>query len=486
VSVEPAGGVADMLANLLGAALLGARGRTRLGASRAGAPDVIDLGAVAPGGNAAATLWLHNTGPAPIGPVAVAARLAGGPDARLPRLVTTPTVVPALAPGDPGAVEVLVKTEPATPEGDFVWELSSEGTSSVVRVLVSVTEPGTDRPTATAFGARLRVYASMVRRAMLEQLPTGEPESYLYQPVREYPRRVGKHMRAAICLSTCEALGGDTDQALAIAAPLELLHNALLIHDDIQDGSSLRRGEVTLHERHGVPLALNAGDALAMFAVERLHEAVLVGDSVLASRLRDEFGQAVRRTVEGQALELGWQRDGVVDLRPEDYLDMAVLKTCAYTTVLPLRAGALLARAASIDLDALTALAIPLGLAFQIRDDLLSLQPAGAGGKDALGDLYEGKRSLAIIHLLATSSGPDRSFLRRFLKGSRAERTPAAVAQVWELLERHGSLALASAHARQFAIEARARFDKAFASTQPSPALNFLCDMIDYMVDRQS
>src|SRR4029450_5077291 len=93
VSVEPAGGVADMLASLLGAALLGAGGRPRPGASRAGAPDVIDLGAVAPGGNAAATLWLHNTGPAPIGPVAVAARLVGGPDGRLPRLLTTPTVV---------------------------------------------------------------------------------------------------------------------------------------------------------------------------------------------------------------------------------------------------------------------------------------------------------------------------------------------------------------------------------------------------------
>jgi geranylgeranyl diphosphate synthase type II len=475
-----------MLANLLGSALLGAQGRPRLGASPARAPDVIDLGAVAPGRSATAMLWLHNTGPAPIGPVAVAARLVGGPDLHLPRLVTTPTVVPALAPGHPDAIEVLVKTEPATPEGDFVWELSSEGTSSVVRVLLAVTEPVTDKPPATAFGARLRVYASMVRRAMLEELPTGEPESYLYQLVREYPRRVGKHMRAAICLSTCEALGGDPDHGLAIAAPLELLHNALLIHDDIQDGSGLRRGEVTLHERHGVPLALNAGDALAMFAVERLHEAVLLGDRALASRLRQEFGQAVRRTVEGQALELGWQRDGVVDLHPDDYLDMAVLKTCAYTTVLPLRAGALLARAASMDLDALTALAIPLGLAFQIRDDLLSLQPAGAGGKDALGDLYEGKRSLSIIHLLAASSGPDRSFLRRFLKGSRAERTSAAVAQVWELLERHGSLAFASLQARQFAIEAHARFDKAFASAQPSPALDFLRDMIDYMIDRQS
>ena len=480
----PASRAADMMASWLGSVLAGAQGRPRPATSPSGALDLIDLGTVGPGQSATATMWLHNTGPAPIGAVAVAARLVGGPDVHRPRLVTSPTVVPALAPGHPRCIEVLVKTEPLTPEGDFVWELSSEGTPSVVRVLLSVAEAVTSRPPAKSFVLRLRLYASMVRRAMLLQLPTGEPESYLYQLVREYPSRVGKHMRAAICLSTCEALGGETDDALAIAASLELLHNAMLIHDDIQDGSGLRRGEVTLHERHGVPLALNAGDALAMFAVERLHEVVQRADSTLAGRLRGEFSQAIRRTVEGQALELGWERDGIVDLSPNDYVGMAVLKTCASTTVLPLRVGALLANDESIDLDALTALAIPLGLAFQIRDDLLSLQPGG-GGKDALGDLYEGKRTLPIIHLLATSSGPDHSFLRRFLKGSRSERTPAAVEQIRDLLEQHGSLVSATLTARQFAIEASSRFDEVFATTPSTPALDFLREMIDFTVDRQ-
>jgi geranylgeranyl diphosphate synthase, type II len=485
VSGEPVSGTADMLASWLGSVLAGEQVRPKPGTWLSGAPDLIDLGTVAPGRSATATLWLHNTGAAAISAVAVGANLVGGLDPHRPRLVTSPTVVPELAPGHPRSVEVLVKTEAVTPEGDFVWELSSEGTPSIVRVLLSVADTVTDKPPATPFVSRLRMYASMVRRAMLEQLPTGEPESYLYQLVREYPGRVGKHIRAAICLSTWEALGGGTDDASAIAASLELLHNAFLIHDDIQDGSGLRRGEVTLHERHGIPLALNAGDALAMFAVERLHEVVQRAGSTLAGRLSGEFSQAVRRTVEGQALELGWQRDGVVNLSPDDYVNMAVLKTCAYTTVLPLRVGALLAKAESIDLDPLTALGIPLGLAFQIRDDLLSLQPAGGGGKDALGDLYEGKRSLPIIHLLATSSGPDHSFLRRFLKGSRAERTPAAVEQVRDLLEQHGSLAFATLQARQFAIEARARFDKAFASAPSSSALDFLREMVDFMVDRQ-
>ena len=106
-------------------------------------------------------------------------------------------------------------------------------------------------------------------------------------------------------------------------------------------------------------------------------------------------------------------------------------------------------------------------------------------GKDALGDLYEGKRSLPIIHLLSTSTGPDHDFLRRFLKDERTERSPSAVHEVRALLEQYGSVAFATSRARQFAIEARNRFDETFAPTPSSPALDFLREMIDFMVDRR-
>jgi len=482
---DPASAAAGMLATWLGSVLGGTRGGAASDVWQAGVPDVIDLGTVAPGESATATLWLHNTGATPLTGVAILATLVGGPHRHPPRLMTIPTVVPELPPGRPCAVEIHVTTERATAEGDFVWELTSEGAPNVVRVFLVVADSPAFEPAPTQFVSRLRVYASMVRRAMLEQIPTGEPANYLYQLVREYPYRPGKHMRAAICLSICEALGGSATGALDIASSLELLHNALLIHDDIEDGSGLRRGEITLHERHGVPLALNAGDALAMFAVESLHAVVQRVDGWLATRLRAEFNHATRRTVEGQAIELGWQREGVVDLSVDDYVAMATLKTCAYTTVLPMRVGALLANTPPIDLDGFTTLAIPLGLAFQIRDDLLSLEASSGAGKDALGDLYEGKRSLPIIHLLSTSTGPDHDFLRRFLKDERTERSPSAVHEVRALLEQYGSVAFATSRARQFAIEARNRFDETFAPTPSSPALDFLREMIDFMVDRR-
>ena len=84
------------------------------------------------------------------------------------------------------------------------------------------------------------------------------------------PRRAGKGLRAALCLAACSAHGGLEDDALAAAAAIELAHSAFLVHDDIQDGSDWRRGQPTLHRRVGVPLALNAGDALAVLSLEVL------------------------------------------------------------------------------------------------------------------------------------------------------------------------------------------------------------------------
>ncbi len=90
---------------------------------------------------------------------------------------------------------------------------------------------------------------------------------YLAAPMRDYPTRRGKALRPSICLATCEAFGGLLGDALPSAVAIELLHNAFLVHDDIEDASLLRRGEPTLHRRYGTPLALNAGDGLALQAI---------------------------------------------------------------------------------------------------------------------------------------------------------------------------------------------------------------------------
>ena len=123
-------------------------------------------------------------------------------------------------------------------------------------------------------------------------------------------------------------MGGRTEQALLSATALELFHNAFLVHDDVEDGSQFRRGKVTLFETHGVPVAVNVGDATNVLALDLLlgnTTAVGVRKALLVFR---EVERMARESVEGQAIELGLDRRGAI--RPR-----AIATTSAWPTRRP-------------------------------------------------------------------------------------------------------------------------------------------------------
>jgi geranylgeranyl diphosphate synthase, type II len=331
--------------------------------------------------------------------------------------------------------------------------------------------------------ATLANYASLTGEAMDRYLRAAEPSTYLYELVGEYPRRGGKRLRPALLLATCLAYGGSIRDGLDVAVAVEMLHNAFLIHDDLQDGSERRRGHPTLHAMHGVPLAVNAGDALATLALRPLQAPGALGSRV-ARQVLDEVIAMILKTTEGQALELGWRRDNVVDLGPDDYLELVAKKTCWYTTVAPLRLGALIGSRGMAFLGPLSRFGFCLGAAFQIRDDLLSLADDGRHGKDALGDLREGKRTLMLIHLLADASPADREWLVDFLGRTEAEGGARDVGRVRRLMTRHGSLEFADDYANGLAEAAVEAFDEAFADVRPSAHLDFIRNLAPYVVSR--
>src|SRR5690606_35235907 len=100
-------------------------------------------------------------------------------------------------------------------------------------------------------------YGALAHESLMRFLPDREPRRYLYDPIRDYPQRGGRGMRPAICLATARAHGAPAERALHTATFIELLHNAMLVLDDIQDESDERRKKPTLHRMYGVPVALN-------------------------------------------------------------------------------------------------------------------------------------------------------------------------------------------------------------------------------------
>jgi uncharacterized protein with NAD-binding domain and iron-sulfur cluster len=121
---------------------------------------------------------------------------------------------------------------------------------------------------------QLAHYRDLTYRALLEQLPSREPRRYLYDLISGQLSHAGKSLRPALCIATCRAFGGSTEQALPSAVSIELLHNAFLVHDDIEDASLYRRNEAAMYVEEGIPIAINVGDAMNVLShrlVDREH-----------------------------------------------------------------------------------------------------------------------------------------------------------------------------------------------------------------------
>jgi len=335
------------------------------------------------------------------------------------------------------------------------------------------------------FHARLSNYRETAFARLLSAVPQREPQQYLYAPLASYLSRAGKGVRPALCMATCRAFGGDPSEALASAAAIEMLHNAFLVHDDIEDESELRRGLPTMHAEHGVPIALNAGDMLTALSVRLLRENLPTLGPALASRVYDEFEHMMQESLEGQAMELGWARDNRCDVTDEDYLRMVLKKTCWYSFIHPYRIGALIGTRDGIDLDRFNRFGSYLGMAFQIQDDLLNLTgDEKRYGKEIGGDLLEGKRTLMLIHLLRHLDSREAARLMAYLGQPRAARSMRDTRWILDLMQARGSFEHARKVTKQLAGAALYEFTQAFGDVAESDDKRFLSQVISYMVSR--
>jgi len=322
----------------------------------------------------------------------------------------------------------------------------------------------------------------LVREAVKRAIPDAEPRRYLYDLVRAYQARSGKGFRASLCLAACRAFGGRTEEAVDVAVALEFLHSAFLIHDDIEDGATLRRGQPALHLSHGIALALNAGDALCALAMSSLARCVARQPPEVGGALMAEVAHLFRRTVEGQALELGWIADRTFDITEADYLRMVLGKTCWYSTIHPCRLGALIGSKGSAQLKALVPFGCYLGAAFQLRDDLDNLAPGEEHyGKDVAGDIVEGKRTIPLLHLLARCSDAQREEVKQVMSSDCQLPREQRIGRVLQLMTELGSLEYARDVTDDFARLAIKEIPAAFAQANSLEDVEYFTAMVLYL-----
>jgi geranylgeranyl diphosphate synthase type II len=320
--------------------------------------------------------------------------------------------------------------------------------------------------------------------AMKPYLAAAEPSPYLYELAADYPRRGGKMMRPSICIATARAFGARSSDAVRSAVAIELLHNAFLVHDDIEDESEMRRGAPALHSLHGVPLALNAGDAMLLLSLRPLLDNRRSLGAELALDVLLDTERMARESAEGQAMELGWRRDNIIELEDEDYFTMVLKKTSWLAVIYPARVGAMIGTRGLADLDQFIRFGFLLGVAFQIQDDLLNLGADHRYGKEALGDLFEGKRTLMLIHAFRCGTPTERARLKSILAAPRSERRPEEVVWIRGLMERYDSLDYARRIGQGLAGAALHEFAEIFGRLPASRDKDFLRGLITWIFER--
>jgi geranylgeranyl diphosphate synthase type I len=300
---------------------------------------------------------------------------------------------------------------------------------------------------------------------------------YLYGPLAAYSSNGGKRHRPLICELACEAVGGDPARAQSAAAAVEHFHTAALIHDDIADESTLRRGMPCLHLTEGEGLAINAGDlALSQVTGSVLDDTRL--DDHTKLRVLDELVKMTTRTIEGQALDIGWARDGRFDLSVEDYLLMASHKTAFYSGGTPLAIGAIIGGGSEEQVETLRSFGMACGLAFQIQDDILNITgKKAATKKDYRSDITEGKRTLVAVHANQHSQQSDVLVAILASHTTQSAQLDRAVA----IMQQAGSVSFAHDYAAGVVSNAKASLT---AALPQSTARDLLLGMADFFVDR--
>lgn len=301
----------------------------------------------------------------------------------------------------------------------------------------------------------------------------------------------GKRIRPLFCYWGHRAAGGPHSEAiLRASASLELLHAMALIHDDVMDLSSIRRGESTIHvqaalarreqtdvdaSHFGISVAILAGDLAFILSDMLIATSGFTSEAIVAAA--EPLGAMRLRAISGQYLDLYGSTAGLPDV--EAARRIARLKTAAYTVEGPLLVGAALAGAGSSTRDALSRYGLALGEAFQHQDDLAGFDESPPSGSGSENDVRQGKITLALAETFARAHKDDRELVEAIW--ARPNATGEQIDTLREVVRRSGAEDAVLDTIRDLSSEAKESLEGLPASVlnpEVVPILNLLADQL--------
>ena len=254
--------------------------------------------------------------------------------------------------------------------------------------------------------------------------------------LRYYPDSMGKYSRASIMTLSAMAAGADYKDCILPAAAIQLFEDFALVHDDIEDGSLLRRGRKTIQTEYGTSRAINAGDMLHS-AVEGLLYRVSKqenGDSIYK-----KFREIGDTTSIGQDKDIYYSGKNALEATQEIYISIAAEKTSAYSVYGPLQIGALIGGSELVELQALENIGLPAGIAFQINDDIKDVE-GKVVGKGQYEDIRQGKATLISINTYKNSDSGEKAMMEEIYSKMPSDKKDSDINYILGLIEKTGSV----------------------------------------------
>ena len=292
-------------------------------------------------------------------------------------------------------------------------------------------------------------YLDIVNQTIAAIPYPAEPRQ-LYEPIAYHMALGGKRIRPVLALMACDAMGGDSNAAIDAAVGIEMFHNFTLLHDDVMDNADVRRGKVTVHRRWNDNTAILSGDTMLTIATQYIARTA-------NWQVMDLFNKTAIEIYEGQQWDMDYEVRN--DVTVDEYINMIRLKTSVLLGC-ALKTGALIANADGKQADLLYEAGVNMGLAFQLRDDVLDVwgDPA-TFGKEIGGDIMNNKKTFLLINAMNLAKGDDADELRHWLNDPYATRDDK-VNGVTALYERLGTRQLAEVAIARYNDQAVAAFNQ--------------------------
>ncbi|HOO19003.1 MAG TPA: polyprenyl synthetase family protein [Paludibacteraceae bacterium] len=252
----------------------------------------------------------------------------------------------------------------------------------------------------------------------------------LYEPIEYVLSLGGKRLRPTLLLLSCNLFSENISEAIPPALGIEIFHSFTLLHDDLMDKADLRRGHVTVHKKWNENITILSGDVMQTIAFQLMTKA----PSACLKKCLDLFSQTAIEVCEGQQYDMEFEKRQ--EVLPEEYLEMIRLKTAVLLGA-SMKIGAWIGGAAEEDAQTLYEAGINMGIAFQLKDDLLDVYGNSAEfGKKIGGDILCNKKTFLLIQALNLARGKEEKILKKWLQvdENRGEEKVKAITDVYNQL----------------------------------------------------